>query len=159
MTGSSRLPARSVLIVEDEWVAATLIASSVRKLGCRVVGPAASVVHAIALLYGDAPDAALLDVTLGMETSYLIADALSECGIPFAFVTATPRDELPARFAGREVLPKPASPWALDQLVGDLVGLRPRDGSNGGSPGATPSAMAAAAIKASDRTGTIAAAA
>lgn len=159
MTGSSRLPARSVLIVEAEWAAATLIANSVRKPGCRVVGPAASVVHAIALLYGEAPDAALLDVTLGMESSYLIADALSECGIPFAFVTATPRDALPARFAGREVLPKPFSPWALDQLVRDLVGARPGDGLNGGSPGATPSAMAVAAIKASDRTGTIAAAA
>lgn len=159
MTGPSRLPARSVLIVEDEWAVATLIASGVRKLGCRVIGPAASVVHAIALLYGEAPDAALLDVTLGTESSDLIADALSECGIPFAFVTATPKDRLPARFAGREVLPKPVSAWALDQLVRELVGSQPRDGSNGGNPSASRSAMAAASIKAADRTGTIAAAA
>lgn len=145
MPSPSRLPARSVLIIEDEWAVATLIASGVRKLGCRVVGPAASVVHAIALLYGEAPDAALLDVTLGTESSDLIADALTECGIPFAFVTATPKDRLPARFAGREVLPKPVSAWALDQLVRELVGPRLGDGSNGTSPSATPSMMAVAA--------------
>lgn len=145
MPGPSRLPARSVLIIEDEWAVATLIASGVRRLGYRVVGPAASVVHAIALLYGEAPDAALLDVTLGTESSDLIADALTECGIPFAFVTATPKDRLPARFAGREVLPKPVSAWALDLLVRELVGPRLGDGSNGTSPSATPSTMAVAA--------------
>ena len=55
--------------------------------GYRVVGPARSLKHGLLLAAQEGIDAALVDVSLGRETSAPIADQLLARNIPFAFAT------------------------------------------------------------------------
>ncbi|TPK76104.1 response regulator [Mesorhizobium sp. B2-4-12] len=102
-----------ILIVEDEWLIAEDHAAMLRAAGHLVVGPAASVKAAIDCMEGEEFDAALLDVQLSGEVSYGLADTLREKVIPFAFVTGYSPSEMPARFAGVQVLQKPVVPAVL----------------------------------------------
>jgi DNA-binding response OmpR family regulator len=111
----------AILVVEDEWLIATQIAHDVRSLDCRVLGPAPSVAVAQALLEGEVPQAALLDIRLGRETVFCVADLLAERKVPFAFVTAFTDDDLPPRFADRPLLTKPFRGVALKAEVAALL--------------------------------------
>jgi CheY-like chemotaxis protein len=82
------LPGSRILVVEDEFLISLLIEDILQEHGCDVVGPAATVEHAMRLTGDSGFDAALLDVNLGDETVYPVADALVEAGVPFVFVTA-----------------------------------------------------------------------
>ena len=48
-----------------------------------MVGPAARVDQALAMIKAEAIDAAVLDVNLNGQTSYPVADALATRGVPF----------------------------------------------------------------------------
>jgi DNA-binding response OmpR family regulator len=52
-------------------------------------------------------DFALLDVDLGDGKSFTVASALHRRAIPFAFVTASRRSEIPAPLAGASFVAKP----------------------------------------------------
>ncbi|MBR0641401.1 response regulator [Roseomonas hellenica] len=111
----------SVLVVEDEWMIASLIETILHRLGYGVVGPAATAKASIGLL-DCGPTLALLDIQLGRETSFPVADALAQRRIPFAFVSAYGRLGLPERFADRTVLTKPFSTEALARVLSTLRG-------------------------------------
>lgn len=112
-----------ILIVEDEWLIAEDHAERLKEAGCRIVGPAPSVKAALEFVAREKVDCALLDVQLKGETSHAVADALRERAIPFAFVTGFGGDEIPSRFAGVEVLQKPASTWELTGIVAALTSM------------------------------------
>src|SRR6202045_5470871 len=84
---TSPLSGRRVLVVEDETMVAWLLEDMLADLGCAVVGPAAHVNQALAMLDAEAIDAAVLDVNLQGQKSYPIADAIAARGVPFAFST------------------------------------------------------------------------
>ena len=109
----------------------SLIEDVLLDLGCVVVGPAASVAQALALLDRETVDGALLDVTLGAgERSYPIAEALGAREVPFIVVTGYGVDGVNPRFAAVEVIQKPFDPCMLERsVVVNLVGpnaKRPR---------------------------------
>lgn len=85
MTGL--LAGRHILVVEDEMLVLMSIETALEDLGCSAVCAAASVADALKVLSTHQFDAALVDVNLGGEKSYPVADALTERGIPFAFST------------------------------------------------------------------------
>ena len=58
----SPLSGRRVLVVEDETMVAWLLEDMLADLGCAVVGPAAHVNQALAMLDAEAIDAAVLDI-------------------------------------------------------------------------------------------------
>ncbi|MBR0664751.1 response regulator [Roseomonas hellenica] len=118
----------SVLIVEDDWLVADAIERQVDEIGGWVVGPVASVAEAMLALSRAMPDLALLDINLGRETSYAIADALAARGTPFIFVTAYDRSILPDRFAKRPLLSKPLSSAELRKELVE-IGLAHRSTS------------------------------
>ena len=76
-----------VLVVEDEPLIAMLVQEWLEELNCSVVGPAASVTGALELIAGVELHGAVLDVSLGKEKSFPIADELRKRGVPFAFAT------------------------------------------------------------------------
>ena len=76
-----------ILVVEDEMLVLMNIEMALEELGCSQIRAAASVPAALVLLEIHNFDAALLDVNLGGEKSFPVADALIERGIPFAFST------------------------------------------------------------------------
>lgn len=103
-----------VLVVEDELVIALAIEQILEDLGCVVVGPAPSVVRALALMAGEEIDFAILDVNLGRTRSTPVAEELHARGVPFAVATGYDRAQLPeAVFDGVPHLGKPLSERCL----------------------------------------------
>lgn len=98
---------RSVLVVEDDWFLADAMSRTLQAGGAEVVGPAPSVATAIRPLRTRRPDAAVLDVNLGEETAFPVADALAASGVPFLFVTAADEAMRPTRHGVIPWLPKP----------------------------------------------------
>ena len=68
--------------------------------GAEVVGPAASVDGALALLAAtERLDGAVLDANLQGEMAFPVADALGERGVPFVFATGYDESSIPPRYA------------------------------------------------------------
>ncbi|MDC7807553.1 response regulator [Luteimonas sp BLCC-B24] len=116
---------RRILIVEDEYLAAKCMADALQAAGARVVGPAASVAKARALL--DRPDPiqfALLDLNLGGESALPLADELTMRGVPFVFLTGYDASAIPQPYRAAPRLVKPLSTDDVLRLVGDALEAR-----------------------------------
>src|SRR3954464_66381 len=87
MTTPANLQGLRVLVVEDEMMVSMLIEDMLADLGCSVVGPASRLDEAMQLAKEAALDCAVLDVNLGAQPIFPLADVLREKGVPFAFAT------------------------------------------------------------------------
>jgi DNA-binding NtrC family response regulator len=94
------------------------------ELGCEILGPAHSVGSALAFIAGGPLDAAILDVSLGHENCYPVADALMKLGIPMAFATGHGGQEIDPRFNDALILSKPFGFEALKGIVERLIGAQ-----------------------------------
>lgn len=111
-----------VAIVEDEVLIAMLLEDILDTLGFEVVGPATTLQEADALLApGNAVDMAILDVNLGSDPVYPVADRLIAAGVEVIFATGSHRNVLPDRFAGCKVLEKPYAFNAVERAVSALT--------------------------------------
>jgi CheY-like chemotaxis protein len=70
---NNRFSGRRVLLVEDEPIVAWLLKDMLVDFGCSVVGPAADVNQALAMIDAESIDVAVLDVNLRGQMSYPIA--------------------------------------------------------------------------------------
>jgi len=95
------LRGRRFLVVEDEYVIAADLATYLEELGVEVVGPASSVAEALTLLENDREplDGAVLDINLGSERAYPVADVLGDRGIPYVFTTGYDAAVIPNPYA------------------------------------------------------------
>ena len=82
--------ARRVLVVEDEYIVALEAEDLLAELGYVVVAAAPTLNDALLAAQAKKFDCAILDVNLGGELSYPIAEMLTERGVPFIFATAYP---------------------------------------------------------------------
>lgn len=114
----SRLTGRRILVVEDEALVAMLVEDALLDAGALVIGPAATVAEALALLDLETPDAAVLDLNLAGETSTPVADALALRSIPFVVATGYGADGLPP---GHITVPVLAKPYDPDDLTAALT--------------------------------------
>ena len=106
-----------VLVVEDEFLIATLIEDMLLSAGCVVAGPIPRLAEALDAVDRGIFDAAILDVNLGGDRVYPVADALSRRNVPFVFVTGYSTGALPEEYAGRPSLCKP---FKMADLLGTL---------------------------------------
>jgi two-component SAPR family response regulator len=106
------------MIVEDEALVALMLADQLAELGLSVVGPCSSVSEARLVADKGDFEAAILDVNLGGELVYPVADLLSSRGIPFVFITGYGRESIDRRFAGASVLEKPVELESLQEIFG-----------------------------------------
>ena len=83
------------------------IAKVLTDAGFEVVGPAGSVIPALALIEKQGCDAAVLDVNLGDETSEAVAKKLRAARTPFITLSGYSRLQHPPVFAGAPALFKP----------------------------------------------------
>lgn len=109
-----------VLVVEDEMMVSMLIEDMLDDLGCKVVGPAARLDEAIALVGEAELDCAVLDVNLGGQPIFPLADILREKGRPFAFATGYGDAGLRDVDKGTPVLQKPFREGDLARVLGQL---------------------------------------
>lgn len=114
---------RKILLVEDEELVALELSVELSRLGWAVVGPAATVAEAQALLARPV-DAAILDINLRGRSVYPLAEALERRHVPFVFCTGYEMVDPEGRFPDVPVIHKPAHPAAVSAALSDL--LRPR---------------------------------
>jgi CheY-like chemotaxis protein len=108
---------KRILIVEDERVLAMMIEDMVRELGYEPVGPATTVVSALAMSTEDL-DGAILDMNLGGSgPSTPVAEKLRALGVPFVFATGYATK--PAGDVAGEA-PVLAKPFSIAELSGML---------------------------------------
>jgi CheY-like chemotaxis protein len=119
---AANTPRRRILIVEDETIVAMMLEDIVDGLGYAVVGPVARVAPALALIETEDIDGALLDVNLDGERSYPIADALSERGRPYIFVTGYGLAGLDEAYRDRPVVQKPFTRDRLEHALNQWIG-------------------------------------
>ena len=96
-----------VLLVEDEVLIGMVLEDILDMLGCALAGSAATMEEAWRLAEASEFDVAVLDVNIGSEPVYPLADAIRERGIAVVFATGSLPDSLPERFGDCPVLEKP----------------------------------------------------
>jgi CheY-like chemotaxis protein len=107
-----------VLLVEDETLVSFLVEDMLLELGCSGVSHASAIDDALMIARERRPDVAVLDVNLGGELVYALADQLDRSGIPLIFTTGYGRDSLPERWVRRPLLQKPFSSASLASALG-----------------------------------------
>ena len=113
-----------VLIVEDDALIGLEIESILQDAGMEVVGPAPTIDSALASTAAEKPDAAVLDINLGGEEVFPVAEALARADVPFLFLSGHSAGLLPERYRDRPRLAKPYRVSDLVNAVSLLVGSR-----------------------------------
>ena len=111
---------KRILVVEDEPFIAMGLEQLLPKLGYEVVGVASHLREALAKAQAGDFDVAVLDVNLGGELSYRVADVLLARGAPFLFCTAY-TDVAFGRYAHVPVLQKPFEKKALARALEEAL--------------------------------------
>ncbi len=111
------LQGKRVLIVEDEILLSMMLEDIFSDAGAHVIGPAATVEQAIALIAAEVIDVALLDVCLRDQRSDPVAEILRQRGVPYVLATGYHNPQ-GAELASAPTLTKP---YRLDQLEAALV--------------------------------------
>jgi CheY-like chemotaxis protein len=107
------LDGRRILIVEDDLLVALDMTDIVEELGGVVVGPVGLLAQGLALAESEELSGAILDVNLGSEDSFALADRLLADDVPVIFATGYDATMLPERFADRPRLTKPFTALAV----------------------------------------------
>ena len=112
-----------VLVVEDEYLVATLMENMLASAGCVVAGPIPRLAQALDAASSEACVVAVLDVNLAGERVYPVADILAQRNVPFVFVTGY--GVLPGEYANRPRLCKPFKMTELLDTLSDIVKAAP----------------------------------
>jgi DNA-binding response OmpR family regulator len=112
---------KRVLLVEDEPLVSMMLADMLSAFGHKVDGPYSRFSDAILAAKTGNLQAGILDVNLGGEKTYAVADILTNRKIPFAFVTGYGPDSIVAAFSHAPVLQKPIEAAKLHALLQQIV--------------------------------------
>ena len=114
MTGNTKC---RVLFVEDEPMVSMLIEDMLLDLGVEVVGPASQMDKALTLARSAEIEAAVLDINIGGQHTFPVADVLHVRGIPVIFATGYGSTALPERFRGTPTLHKPFDRTRFEEVM------------------------------------------
>ena len=114
---SRRFAGVRVLIIEDETLIALLLEDMLSDLGYTIVGSVSTVEAALEMLNGTQPSLAILDINLGGEKSYAVAEALAKHEVPFIFSTGYADGRLETPWQDRPILQKPFGQEQLAEAV------------------------------------------
>lgn len=122
-----------ILLVEDSMIIALDAEETLLQLGAAEVVVQTTVAGALAALAEDSFDLALLDHSLGSETSEAVAEALRARGVPFWLATGYNEmaDQL-HEIGARGLLVKP---YGKDELARIMRGFGPPDQGQGQNQG------------------------
>ena len=110
-----------ILVVEDEAIVSLLLEDMLLDLGYGDVWVASDVESALGLLASKRPDVAVLDVNLGGESAYPVAEQLAAMKIPFVFATGYGRFGIDGPWAAHPVIQKPYDIKALQAVIGSVL--------------------------------------
>jgi DNA-binding response OmpR family regulator len=109
-----------ILVVDDEPLISAMTEDWLSELGHVVVGPAYNLAAALKLAETDL-DAAIVDVSLGHEKSYPLADALSARGVPFALATGYGPEGIEPKYRTGSTLGKPYEFATFRRVIDELL--------------------------------------
>lgn len=111
-----------ILVVEDEFLLADDLHVGLTNADAVVLGPVGTIEDALEMVWSDQRiDGAILDVNLGGEPAYAVADLLIERGVPLLFTTGYDGMSLPARFATVARCQKPTTIRLITEAIGRLI--------------------------------------
>jgi DNA-binding response OmpR family regulator len=110
-----------ILVVEDEMLFAETLVGLLEDGGFSAAGPTGTVAGAMGIIMTTAVNAAILDIRLAHERSYQVAYELKDRNIPFVFVTACRRLDVPLDLRTRPFIEKPFNPRALLQTLRQVL--------------------------------------
>jgi two-component SAPR family response regulator len=122
MTAS--LEGLTIMVVEDDFLAALELKRLVEERSGTVAGPVARLRQAQELARDAELDGAILDVKLDGSVSLPLVDDLTARGIPVILVTGYDATALPARFADMPRLPKPFNEASFDDMIVQMFSVR-----------------------------------
>lgn len=114
------LKGKKILVVEDETLISMLFEDILAELDCTIVGPALNLRQAMVLAQNAEIDAAVLDVNLGGDPIFPVAEILADRGVPLVFSSGYGASGLPGRWQTQLTLPKP---FTSDQFTAVLQRL------------------------------------
>ena len=114
---------RRVLLVEDEALVGMMMRDILVENGLFVVGPCCTLAEALATISATEVDCAILDLNLGGETVYPLAEVLSARSVPFLFVTGYGRESIEERFKIVPIIHKPVVRDSLERHLRDVLGV------------------------------------
>ncbi len=114
------LKKRKILIVEDEVMIAMDIEAGLSSYGANVIAICSSVNAGLKIGIASEIDAAILDVDLGGQHVYPIADILKNRGIPFVFHTGNTSQDLRSRYPDAPILQKPVGMKRIAESLSNL---------------------------------------
>jgi CheY-like chemotaxis protein len=117
---SQELTGHRVLVVEDEFFLASEIEDALTRAGSDVVGPIPDPLGAIDQVLADGFDLAVLDINLGGDLVFPVADALAERGVPFLFASAYPGSGVPSSYRDRPLI---VQPYVARELIAGVLDL------------------------------------
>ena len=109
-----------ILLVEDDVLIGMMLVDMFEALGLPEPAQATTNAEALAIIAAEAIGGALVDINLGDEKGWPIADALAMRGIPFAFTTGG-GDQIPAAHAHRRLVTKPFRIGDIEQAIGEFA--------------------------------------
>lgn len=117
------LRGRRILVVEDDYLVAQIVADFLEEAGANVVGPVGWIDDALALIEtnGAGIDGAVLDVNLHGRRSYPVADSLAGRAIPFIFATGYGAEALDEPYRSHRRCEKPLDQTILVSLLAQLL--------------------------------------
>lgn len=119
---ASPLRGKTVMLVEDSLIIALDAEDILQRMGASRVVTASNVETAITAIEDEKPALVMLDINLGDQTSFPIADRLAELGIPFLFATGYGEQaQLPTDHRARAVLQKPYTMHNVAQVIPQLL--------------------------------------
>lgn len=121
-------PSPRALLVEDEFMIALLLEGYMLDCGVEETVLEPTLARGLEAARTGDFDLAVLDVNLNGESSFPIAQVLSERNIPFTFSTGYGPEGVVRHFPDRPVLTKPFSVSALREVVHRLLNGAPGDG-------------------------------
>jgi len=110
---------RRILVVEDDAILAMSIMDEIEDHNGVVQELASTLQQGFKALERERPDACILNIRLGREMVYELADRLLALGIPFIFASSEAREHIPDRF---DAVPLHSKPIDMIKAAAGLMG-------------------------------------
>ncbi len=112
-----------IMIVEDEGLIAMDLEDELADCGATIVGSYRGLAEALPAAKSSTIDFAILDVNLGSETSYAIAEVLRSREVPFVFASGYDKSGLQSEWQDTPIARKPFNRAILLKLIGEQLGI------------------------------------
>jgi DNA-binding response OmpR family regulator len=114
------LAGRRIFVVEDEFLISLLLETALEDERCTIIGPFDRISKALEAAASESVDLALLDVNVGGEKVYPVAEFFAERGVPFLLLSGF-GDQAAPDHPRWEIFSKPFKIGALLGKMNDLL--------------------------------------